>query len=611
MHKSPGFLLLSLLLLLVDFSSAQMNTPALERELSLTVKNEKIEVVLKKIEEQCSVVFSYSPLLLNSTQTINLELKNKSVREVLSLILPGHISFKSKNNYIILKEREIVKNQKSQKISGYVYDAQTNKKVPHVTVYDKVSLQSATSDDYGYYSITVPCKNASVTVNRVNYKDTSVSIPQKDTIAINNIRIQPKNDSIIKKDSAHWQKKLNLVQTEAQRILKQWNNYFLELNIKDSLNRELQFSFLPFIGTNHRLSGNVYNNYSFNILGGYSRGTKALEIGGLFNLDRENVKGIQIGGLMNVVGDTMNGLQIGGLTNVIGKKTNGAQIAGLLNLNGGTFNGLQIAGLSNYNQTFQSGVEIAGLLNYNHAVNGFQIAGLCNANDSVTDGMMLAGLINVSTYQKNASSISGCVNYAHSGSSKLQIAPCFNKTEHLTGIQIGLVNISDTSSGVPFGLFSYVKNGLHQLEVSADETQYLHFNFRSGVSAYHTIFHFAIQPYKGNALWSIGYGIGTTILLKNKWSTDINLISKHISIGQFNTSSSERLQLYWGLEYRFNSKFGIAAGPVMNLYVYDTKSKQYTNDYSTLAPNYSGFKAPSNGYSMQYWLGGQISLRFF
>src|SRR5690606_38989007 len=43
-------------------------------------------------------------------------------------------------------------------------------------------------------------------------------------------------------------------------------------NIRDTLYRDFQVSFVPFVGTNEMLSGNVINDYSLNVLGGYSLG---------------------------------------------------------------------------------------------------------------------------------------------------------------------------------------------------------------------------------------------------------------------------------------------------------------------------------------------------
>jgi len=45
------------------------------------------------------------------------------------------------------------------------------------------------------------------------------------------------------------------------------------------------------------------------------------------------------------------------------------------------------------------------------------------------------------------------------------------------GLQVGLINYSDSSTGVSIGLLSIVKNGIPQLEISTDEffLQMFHF----------------------------------------------------------------------------------------------------------------------------------------
>jgi hypothetical protein len=44
------------------------------------------------------------------------------------------------------------------------------------------------------------------------------------------------------------------------------------------------------VGTHGKLSGQVTNNFSFNILGGYGAGVNGAEVGGLFNIDKKDVK---------------------------------------------------------------------------------------------------------------------------------------------------------------------------------------------------------------------------------------------------------------------------------------------------------------------------------
>ena len=605
-------------------TAAYATIPALERALQLNLKNEKITSVFSKIEEQSGVIFSYSPQLFKATDLISIQVKNKTVREVLAQILPATVIYRAKNNYIILKENTASKNQKTQEVSGYVYDANNEKKIANASVYDKKTLQSTTTNEYGFYSLTVPANNPSITVNRLNYQDTAVKLTSGS--AITNIPLQPKSDSIIKNDSALWQKKINQISKQTDYLVNKLNNYIHNLNVTDSLERDIQVSFVPFVGTNHKLSGSVYNRVSFNILGGYARGVKEFELGGLFNIDKENVRGLQIGGLFNLVGDSMQGSQIGGLFNINGKKTSGAQIAGLANINGGpvngfqvaglintnqnTMNGMQIAGLLNINGQQQTGTGIAGLLNINKKVQGVSIAGIGNIQDSA-QGALVAGLFNLSHYQKNTVEVAGLFNYLQRGESQSQLAGLFNRTEKLNGIQIGFLNYADTASGVPVGFLSIVKKGVHQLEISADEVQYLNVNFRTGVPAFYNIFYSGIQLGSTEPLWSFGYGLGTSFRVKGKLRSDITVSAKHLSYGSFYESPSERIQFYWGLDYKFGKKFSIAGGPVMNFYLTDPSGNTYNTKYANLAPFALGETNYANGANMKYWLGAQIALRFF
>jgi hypothetical protein len=71
--------------------------------------------------------------------------------------------------------------------------------------------------------------------------------------------------------------------------------------------RPFQLSLVPGISTQGKMSGQVVNNFSFNLLGGYTGGTNGLEVGGLFNIDKKDVKYLQAAGLFNIAGGKTKG----------------------------------------------------------------------------------------------------------------------------------------------------------------------------------------------------------------------------------------------------------------------------------------------------------------
>ena len=617
--------------------------PALEREVNLTLNNEKVTTALSKIQEQTGLIFSYQPAIVNGIGLITLQLKHKTVREALVLLFPKNIQYKSKNNYIILKEKPAEKEQKKTELSGYVYDKNTDKKLANVTIYDKNTLQSVTTNEYGYYSISLPTNEQCLSVNKENYQDTCVSFTYLKDGPLKNIRINPISDSIRKRDSINWRQRLKDFGQSTNELFKSFKGYINTINVKDTFNRNFQASLIPFLGTNGLLSGNVYNKYSINIFGGYSRGSSLLELGGFFNVDREKVTGAQLAGFFNLVGDSVKGAQLAGFFNVTGKQVNGLQAAGFFNANVGNMNGVQLAGflntnvgttkgfqgagLANLNVKSVNGISAAGLLNANRfSVAGAQIAGLLNVCADTLAGASIAGLMNLNWYSKKSVEVSGLVNGARrgqnnlqisglvnstaKGSTMLQIATLVNRAHTLKGVQIGLFNYSDSASGVPIGLFSFVKKGLHQIEVYSDELFYANIGLRTGVNGFYNVSSIGFQPNSKQTLWQFGYGFGTSFKIKNKLRGDVTATAHHVSSGKFYFGTSELYKFYAGVEYKFAKKISLAFGPTFNLYWSDELLPDYESTYSNIAPYYSFNKALAYDFNLKGWFGAKLALRF-
>jgi hypothetical protein len=596
--------------------------PALERRITLSLHNEKVAAALEKIQDQARITFAYRPAIFSNATAVTVNLVERTVREALAIILPGTITYTAKNNYIILKEKKVAGASKKTEVSGYIIDKTTDQKVPNVSIYNPKTLESVTSDEYGYYSIRVPEGDTLLAVNRTNYDDTAISVAAVPQGSILNIGIFPRSDSV----KADWRAKLNGLGEQTNLAFRRFSAYVNTINIRDTLNREFQFSFLPFVGTNHALSGNVYNKYSVNALGGYSRGVKRLEIGGLFNIVRENVTGVQAGGLFNIAGDTVQGLQAAGLFNLSGRHVEGVQSAGLINSNLGTLKGVQAAGLVNINRKSLEGVQAAGLVNICDAKSkgfmaagllnsaksceGFALAGLVNAVADTMSGPMLAGLINVSRYSADGVQVAGLINVTAGGSVALQVAGLINIAMHVEGLQLGLLNFADTASGVPFGFFSFVRKGIHQVEFSGDEIMPMNVSFRSGVPAVYNIFSAGINPGGKKQTWQFGYGLGTSFCIGGRLRSDLSVTGHHLSKGDFYFETSELYRLYWGIEYRIGRKVTIAGGPVYNLYLSDTRGSMYESDYSGIAPYHFFDSTGSEGYNAKSWVGGRLAIRF-
>ncbi len=583
--KLAGILCAAAMLLVCQVKA---DVPALERELTLRFENVPVPSVLQKISEQTGVLFSYQPDLIVPFRPVTIELRNKTVREALSLIFKGKVQYTARKNYIILKQKTEVPAAKKTEVSGYVYDQATDKKLANVTIYDPATLASTTSDDYGFYSISVPATTSSLSINKMNYADTALTVDTTQRPELTNVTISKKPWY---RDSVQWKAKMEELQSSSKKLFTNFKNHINVLNVRDTITRDFQVSLLPFVGTNHKMSANVYNRFSFNILGGYARGVRVFELGGLFNLDRENVKGGQIAGLFNVVGDSVAGAQIAGLFNIVGKSKRGFQAAGLMNTNSGEAIGMQAA----------------GLLNINKYSKGFSVAGLGNISDS-TKGVLLAGLFNIAD-NGSATQVAGLFNIAPEAD--FQLAGLFNCASKVKGVQIAPLNFADSATGVPIGLLSFVKHGVHELELSADEMFYANAAFRTGVPKLYNIISAGYQPGSGGPLWQVGYGVGSSFSISEKFSFEINLTAHHVSKGEMLLAPSQLYRFYPAIQYKVNRKFSIAAGPTFNLYHTDELNDEYAATYSNVVPYYHSENSTADGYNQKAWVGGKISLRFF
>lgn len=594
-------------LLAACYFSASAILPPLEREVNLSLNNEQFSTVLLRIQEQTGLVFSYKPSIIAGIGPVSLQLKHKTVREALALMLPKNIIYKSKNNYIILKEKPENVNAKKTEISGYVYDKETEQKLPNVTIYDKESLQSATTDEYGFYSINVP-KNNKISVNKENYQDTVLHLSDTKESKLNNIVIAPASEKQKKQDSTDWRNKLKDLDFYTNQLYKKFKGFINTINVRDTITRKVQVSVVPFIGTNHKLSGNVVNRLSFNILGGFAKGLRGFEIGGLFNIDGENASGMQMAGVFNIVGDTMRGTQIAGYFNITGNNMKGFQAAGLMNMNSGTVKGVQVASLLNINRRSLNGAGFAGVMNINGSVRGAQLAGIGNKNDTLK-GVAIAGLFNVSNCGDKAAQIACLFNRQKSGSAYLQVAGLFNRAGYLKGVQIAPLNFADSAKGVPIGLLSVVKKGLHQIELNGDEMFPANLSFRTGVPAFYNVLSIGFAPGSEKHLWQFGYGAGTSFKLGKKLRSDVTVSMHHVSSGDFYFATSELYKFYWGVEYKFTKKFSIAAGPTFNILMSDALLPDYTT-YQDITPHPIFNTTNSYDFNFKGWMGCRVALRF-
>lgn len=599
-------------------------TPVLERIVTVTLEKEKIDNALKKISQLGNFTFSYNPNILDPAKTVSATYSSMTVRKILDELFGGAIQYKVHGNYVILTKATTAVSE-SRSYSGYIVDESTGERLKNVSVYDPISLSSTVTDASGYFQIKIDKAPADLflSINRQNYTDTLVVVSNEKSglikipLKVHKEKIVTLADSVEEQLKRFWKTKVLAPQT------------FNIENISDTLYRKSQISVLPFIGTNHTLSGNIINDYSFNIFGGYSRGVRKFELGGLFNIVLGDVKGTQIAGMFNAVGGQATGFQLAGFSNVGLDSVKGTQIAGLVNFNWsstqkfsvaglinfthGDSHGAHLAGLGNMTLGIQDGAHLAGLFNFSTTdVRSFQGSGIVNFAVGAVSGAQVS-LMNYGGKEIHGAQFAGLVNLAPRKITGLQLSGLLNYATNVHGMQMGLINIADSVKGVQLGLFSFFMKGYHKIELSADEIFYANVAFRTGARQFYNIFTVGAKPdsfKEEQTQWTFGYGIGTSPRLTNRLSINIDLTANQVVEGNKIEAINLLNKLYIGIEFEPVKKIAFTAGVTLNGYVTDTTYTQYPELFTDYMPEITYDHTYSNDYNLKMWWGGKVGFRF-
>lgn len=567
--------------LIIDGFSQQF--ALLERPISVRFNNTPLKESLKEVAQRGRFEFAYDARVLDGTKRITLISNDLTIREILFQMLGDNYAYQQKGDYLIIKKT----NKPKQYISGYISDAKTGKRVSNATVYDAKTLRTTTTDDNGFYTLKV-AKRSTVVVARLDYKDTLLQITEGSPRFVKlNLDIKPTAKST--KKTLNWGKMPSKLANFFISPLQELNN----LNVSDSIRRRFQISLLPYIGTNHRMSGRVVNDVSINALVGYSRGNSGVEVSGVGSFTRENSVGLQIGGVFNIVKSNVKGLQIGGVFNHVVDSLQGVQIAGIWNYAHASRAINQTAGIVNIAPQGSVISQIGGIANVAKDIKSSQIGGIVNLADSVKGGQ-IAGIVNL------ANAING-----------VQIAGIVNKAKKIKGVQIGLFNHADTLDGLQIGLVNYAKIGGYQaLELSTNELNSVNLAYKSGNRLLYVALIAGINPSSSSPVWTYGYGLGTLPKL-NHWS-DVNLEAthRHVNVGAYSDARQEWLQLgaYWNIH--LGKRFDVSFGPNYNALLMDKSKATFAENRGKIFPNFIQPKQLGTGNAIaETWFGGQLGLR--
>jgi hypothetical protein len=618
-------------------NKAYSQTNPLEKKISLTVNNESVESTLIKMEKLGGYSFSYNSDIVPVDSLVSVNAVNKETGKILGNMLGEQFYYKTSGHFIILlkKTESKPKNQANNTktkyiITGTVVDSRTGETISTATVYNINKIETAMTDSTGKFALKTNADSDVLTIgiSKVDYYDTIIYIRPSELNKLE-LKLTPKPETFTKLQP----KTTNTINTKkvdegllvktvvGQELLTNSSN------LSSYETRKWQVSFLPFAGTNHKLSGSIVNKFSFNILSGYSSGVDGVELGGLLNINKKDVKGFQLGGLGNITGGNVEGVQVGGFFNNTLGKVKGMQIAGFCNIVFDTLQGAQLAGYVNIQRNKLEGYQLSGFTNIttgdmekmqatgyvNIALgnnNGVQASGFSNISKGDNNGFQISGYSNISGGKNNKLQLSSFANIAVKESKGTQVSGFLNYSKDVKGYQIGIINIADTVSGLSLGIFNIVRKGYHSINVSMDEMLFTNLAYHMGTYKLYTIFGLSGNALSENNIWGATFGFGTLIRPEKKFSINIDLTATQInrdSIWLSKITMKNKLNI--GLNYNVFRHWSINAGPSLNLYISDNKYSGL-RDYITDVSPHNFYNKTYSGNNYQAWIGCYLGVTF-
>ena len=118
LNKKIGICCFIVLFGWINGNISYSQTNDLTKVITLQADNEPIRQIFASITKQIGLRFSYNPNVLDEKMLISIHVENKSLDEVLSLILPDSVAYKQISDYIILmpaRENSLVLSEKVKK----------------------------------------------------------------------------------------------------------------------------------------------------------------------------------------------------------------------------------------------------------------------------------------------------------------------------------------------------------------------------------------------------------------------------------------------------------------------------------------------------------------
>ncbi|SEG26673.1 TonB-dependent receptor [Parabacteroides chinchillae] len=171
--------LLGLLMLPCLSGQIEAQLPESTPVVTVSMKRVPLPDILSELEKQTGMFFSYESSLIKDLPDVSLVVRDESLSYCLKRLFSAlPVIYRVTGQYIILKRKPQLFT-----ISGFVRDSASYESLLNATIIEKISGKGSVSNNYGFYSITLPPGEVLLSTSYVGYKPREIHfILTKDTL---------------------------------------------------------------------------------------------------------------------------------------------------------------------------------------------------------------------------------------------------------------------------------------------------------------------------------------------------------------------------------------------------------------------------------------------
>ena len=155
----------------------------LAQQMDFSVDNLAISDALLSLCEKADVSISFQSSLFSTDQKVTFQHSNKTLQFLLNACLKSTgIDFKWERNRVVLYQKP----PPIYTISGFVEDSLSGERLVAANVYDYISGKGTTTNEYGFYSLSIPRGKAALSFSYLGFNPKTYQINIKKNLHFNN-----------------------------------------------------------------------------------------------------------------------------------------------------------------------------------------------------------------------------------------------------------------------------------------------------------------------------------------------------------------------------------------------------------------------------------------